>query len=107
MKSGRFYSSLLLALAFMTLASGILLACVRHEHRSQFRAMQSRIGERDGLEVEWGALQLERATWAGYGRIDREASERLRMRRPKPDDIVFLRVASTDSALQDPGTGSR
>lgn len=107
MKSGRFSSSLLLGLALVTLASGILLTYARHEHRAQFRASQGLIGERDRLEVEWGALQLERATWTGYRRIDREASERLEMRRPDKRDVVFLRVGTTDSALRSPSTGSR
>ncbi len=107
MSSGRSSSSLLLGLAFATLASGILLTYARHEHRVQFRAMQELIGERDQLEVEWGALQLERATWAGYRRIDREASERLDMRRPGMGDIVFLRVGSADSALPGADADSR
>lgn len=107
MRSRRSSSLLLLGLAFATLASGILLAYARHEHRVQFRAMQELIGERDQLEVEWGALQLERATWAGYRRIDREASERLAMRRPEMRDIVFLRVGSADSGLRSTGTESR
>ena len=107
MKPGRSSSLLLLGLAFATLASGILLSYARHEHRVQFRAMQDLIGERDQLEVEWGALQLERATWAGYRRIDREASERLAMRRPEQHDIVFLRVDSADSSSAGPRAASR
>ena len=107
MKSRRSSSSLLLGLALATLASGILLTYARHEHRVQFRAMQDLISERDQLEVEWGALQLERATWAGYRRVDREASERLAMRRPDMDDVVFLRVESPGSGLPGPGTESR
>ena len=107
MRSRRSSSLLLLGLAFATLASGILLAYARHEHRVQFRAMQDLISERDQLEVEWGALQLERATWAGYRRIDREASERLAMRRPDMGDIVFLRVGAADSGLRSLGTESR
>lgn len=89
------------------LAGGILLSYARHEHRVQFRALQDLISERDQLEVEWGALQLERATWAGYRRIDRQASERLAMRRPDRRDIVFLRVKSTDSGLPAAGAASR
>lgn len=107
MRSRRSSSLLLLGLACATLASGILLTYARHEHRVQFRAMQDLISERDQLEVEWGALQLERATWAGYRRIDREASERLAMRRPDMRDVVFLRVGSADSVLRSPGTESR
>ena len=107
MNTGRSSSCLLLGLALATLASGILLTYARHEHRAKFQAMQNLIGERDQLEVEWGALQLERATWTGYRRIDREASERLAMRRPERHDIVFLQVQSADSALPGTGAGSR
>ena len=64
--------------------------------------MQDLISERDQLEVEWGALQLERATWAGYRRIDREASERLAMQRPGMSDIVFLRVGRRIPVYQTP-----
>ena len=96
MTSGRFSTFLLLALALATLASGVLLVFVRHEHRQEFRLQQDRIAERDRMEVEWGALQLERATVMGYRRIDREARDRLAMRQPDPADIVFLRVAATD-----------
>ena len=107
MRSGRSSSPLLLGLVFATLAGGILLTWARHEHRVQFRAMQDLIGERDQLEVEWGALQLERATWAGYRRIDREAAERLAMRRPGAGDIVFLRVESAESGLRSRGLENR
>lgn len=106
MKSGRWSAYLVLALALATMASGVLLAYARHEHRAQFRVQQEMIAERDRLEVEWGALQLERATVMGYRRIDQEARNRLAMRRPDPRDIVFLRVASTGSAIGNTaGTG--
>lgn len=96
--SGRLSFFLLLALALAVMASGTLLAYVRHEHRAQFRAQQSLIAERDRMEVEWGALQLERAAVMGYRRIDREARDRLAMRPPNPQDIVFLRLAAVDPA---------
>lgn len=107
MKSGRFSASLVLALALAAMASGVLLAYVRHEHRGQFRVQQDLIAERDRLEVEWGALQLERATVMGYRRIDQEARNRLAMRQPEPGDIVFLRVASTDPAIRNTAGTSR
>ena len=82
----------LLGLAAAILASGTLLAYARHEHRAQFQAMQRLIAERDGLEVEWGALQLERAASVRYLHIDREARKRLGMREPERKDLVFLRL---------------
>ena len=107
MSSGRFSAFLLLALALGTMASGVLLAYVRHEHREQFRVQQDLIAERDLMEVQWGALQLERATVMGYRRIDREARDRLAMRRPDQRDIVFLRVASTDPAMSNTAVSRR
>ena len=94
MMPGRSSTFVLLGLAAAILASGVLLAYARHEHRAQFQAMQALIAERDGLEVEWGALQLERAATLGYRRIDREARERLGMREPERKDVVFLRLSS-------------
>jgi len=94
MKRSNAASVALLGLAGAILVSGVLLVHARHEHRAQFRAMQEMIAERDALEVEWGALQLERATLMGYLRIDREARERLGMRQPEKGDIVFMRMPS-------------
>ena len=96
MKQGPLPALVLPGLAAAILASGVLLAYARHEHRTQFQAMQRLIAERDGLEVEWGALQLERAATVGYLRIDREARERLGMREPERKDVVFLRLSSAD-----------
>ena len=94
MRQGRLPTLVLLGLAAAILASGTLLAYARHEHRAQFQAMQRLIAERDELEVEWGALQLERAATVGYLRIDREARDRLGMREPERRDLVFLRLSS-------------
>ena len=51
MKPAHVLSVGLLVLVGATLASGILLAYARHQHRVQFRAMQALIAERDQLEV--------------------------------------------------------
>ena len=96
MKRGGLVSLVSFGVAGAVLVSGVLLVYARHEHRAQFRAMQELIAERDALEVEWGALQLERATTMGYLRIDREARERLGMREPEGQDLVFLRLPSPD-----------
>ena len=92
MKRVGLVSLVLSGLALSVLISGVLLVYARQEHRTQFRAMQALIAERDALEVEWGALQLEHATTLGYLRIGREARERLGMREPERADFVFLRL---------------
>ena len=46
---------------------------------------------RDELNIEFGRLQLEQATWAESNRIDQVARSRLGMMFPRTDDIVVLR----------------
>ncbi len=107
MKRGGLVVLALSGVALSVLISGVLLVYARHEHRTQFRAMQAMIAERDALEVEWGALQLERATTLGYLRIDREARERLGMREPERRDIMFLRLGLPNRLPERSGARAR
>jgi cell division protein FtsL len=65
------------------LASAIGVVAMRHESRHLFRALQTAEVERDQASVEWSRLQLEQAWLAEAGRIEREAREKLNMRRPE------------------------
>ncbi len=64
------------------LVSALSVITLRHESRQLFRALQIVAAERDAISVEWSRLQLEQAWLAETGRVDREARERLDMRRP-------------------------
>lgn len=44
----------------------------------------------DELDIEWGRLQLEEGALSEYGRIERIASEKLKMRRPEPSEIKLV-----------------
>ena len=46
---------------------------------------------RDELEIDFGRLQLEQATWAESNRIDQVARNRLGMKFPEGDEIVVVR----------------
>ena len=46
---------------------------------------------RDELNIEFGRLQLEQATWAESNRVDQVARSRLGMVFPRTEDIVVLR----------------
>ena len=72
------FAALMLAL----LVSAISVVVLRHESRQLFGALQRAAVDRDVAGVEWGRLQLEQATLAETGRVEREASERLMMVRP-------------------------
>jgi cell division protein FtsL len=46
---------------------------------------------RDELNIDFGRLQLEQATWAESNRIDQVARSRLGMKFPEAADIVVVR----------------
>ena len=63
----------------------------RHEHRLAFIALNKLDKTRDELNIEFGRLQLEQATWAESNRVDQVARTRLGMVFPRTEDIVVLR----------------
>jgi len=70
-------------------AIGVVFA--RHEHLQLFIALTGLEKARDELNIEFGRLQLEQATWAESNRIDQVARERLGMKFPETSDIVVVR----------------
>ena len=71
--------------------SGIAVAYERYRHRQLFVELTKRERERDELNIEFGRLQLEQATWAESNRVDQVARARLGMVFPRTEDIVVLR----------------
>jgi cell division protein FtsL len=56
-----------------------------------FIALSALEKSRDDLNIEFGRLQLEQATWAESNRIDQVARTRLGMKFPESSDIVVVR----------------
>lgn len=79
----------LLVVADVLSAIGIVFA--RHEHRQLFIELTRLEKARDELNIEFGRLQLEQATWAESNRIDQVARTRLGMVFPETRDIVVVR----------------
>jgi cell division protein FtsL len=78
-------------LALANIASAIAVVHARHEHRQSFAALTRLEAVRDELDIEFGRLQLEQATWAESNRIDQVARQRLGMRFPAPEETVVVR----------------
>ncbi len=74
------------------LASAMALVYVRYESRLAFAGLHALDRERDRLNVEYGQLLAERATWSLYDMVESEAGERLNMRRPESDKVVTLAI---------------
>jgi cell division protein FtsL len=86
--------SLRLLVALMILAnvaSAIAVVYARHEHRQLFVDFKRLVRERDELNIDFGRLQLEQATWAESNRIDQVARNRLGMVFPQADETVVVR----------------
>ena len=81
----------LVILLLAVLASAIGVVWTRHESRVLFVDLTRLQNQRDELNVEYGRLELEQATWAEPRRIDEEARSKLGMVTPKPQDIQLVR----------------
>ena len=82
---------LLAVLVAANMATALLIVRDRHEHRLAFVALNRLDKARDELNLEFGRLQLEQATWAESNRVDQVARARLGMVFPRTEDIVVLR----------------
>jgi cell division protein FtsL len=78
-----------LVIANIVTAVGVVDA--RHQHRQLFVQLTRLERERDELNVDFGRLQLEQATWAEANRIDLIARTKLGMKFPESADIVVIR----------------
>ena len=85
-------SRLLIAVLLVaSIATAIGVVYARHQHRLLFVELSRLEKARDELNIEFGRLQLEQATWAQANRIDQVARQKLGMKFPEADDIVVVR----------------
>lgn len=82
--------SLLILLA-AAMVSAIAVVWTRHQSRTLFVQLSQLQSQRDALNIEYGQLELEQATWAEPRRIDSEARSKLGMFTPRPQDVQLVR----------------
>ena len=73
------------------LTSAIAVVWSRNESRELFMHLTVLQNQRDALNVEFGRLELEQATWADPARIEQVARRQLGMINPLPQDIRVIR----------------
>ena len=78
-------------LVIANVISAIGVVHARHQHRELYVQLTRLERARDELNIEFGLLQLEQATWAESNRVDQVARSRLGMVFPRTEDIVVLR----------------
>jgi len=82
---------LLIILVVANLVSALAVVHARHRHRVLFVQLSQLEKARDELDIDFGRLQLEQATWAESNRIDQIARDRLGMKLPEGAEIVVIR----------------
>ena len=78
-------------LAALAVASAIAVVYARHQHRQLFVQATRLEAARDELNIEFGQLQLEQATWAETNRIEKIAAGELGMLFPGPERTKVIR----------------
>lgn len=81
----------LLGLLLAVIVSAIAVVWARQENRMLFMQLSRLQTQRDHLNVEFGRLELEQATWADPGRIEAQARDKLGMVEPEPGEIRLIR----------------
>lgn len=76
-----------LALLIAVAISGLAVVESRHQHRQSFVRLSALERERDELNVEFGRLQIEQATWADPHRIEQIAAGPLAMKYPSAEEL--------------------
>jgi cell division protein FtsL len=82
---------LLAVLVVASVASALVIVLARQRHRQLFQQVSKLERARDDLNIEFGRLQLEQATWGESNRIDQVARDRLGMKFPEGNEIVVIR----------------
>lgn len=81
---------LIALLAITVLASALGAVYTKHRSRQLFVELEALKAQRDDLNIEWGQLMLEQATWATPTRVELIARQRLGMTVPPADAIVIV-----------------
>lgn len=77
-------------LVAVAVASALGVVASQHQARKLYSELEREQARAQGLEVEWGQLQLEQSTWAAHARIEKIARERLGLRPPAPGQTISI-----------------
>ena len=78
-------------LLLVVMASAIAVVWARYENRELFIRFTQLQNQRDQLNIEYGRLELEDATWADPARVASVARHALGMVNPDPTQIRMVR----------------
>ena len=76
-------------LAIMSSAISVIYS--KHQSRKLFVELQKLEKQIDGLDIEWGRLQLEQSTWSSQERVEKIARKKLHMTLPKANEVIYIK----------------
>jgi cell division protein FtsL len=82
---------LLSTIGMSLLLSSVGIVYVKHSTRQMFGELHQLQAARDQLNTEWTQLLLEQGTLTTDGRVDAIAHQALKMRTPKPRDMIWVK----------------
>lgn len=91
MKYRKLFPLALPLLWLAVLGSAVQVIYARHKARDMFVHLEQLNAERDGLEMDWGRLQLEQSYWSSHAFVERVANARLKMNLPQARDVRIVR----------------
>lgn len=77
-------------LLLAVVASGVAVVWARHQDRVAFIELSRLQNQRDALNVDFGRLELEQATWASPSRIEQVARGQLGMISPPAASVEMI-----------------
>jgi cell division protein FtsL len=80
----------LLLLLGLVASSAVAVVLARHQHREGFIELTKLEKARDELNIEFGRLQIEQATWSETNRIEQIATGKLGMKFPEGAEVVVV-----------------
>ena len=75
----------------MFVVSALAVIISKYQSRLVFIEIQKQEKMLDNYEVEWGQLQLELTMLTEENRVERVAKEKLKLRMPQRDKIIYLK----------------
>ena len=75
----------------LVIISALGVVYTKFQARKLFLEIKKLESELNTREIEWGQLQLEQTTLQEHNQIERLARERLNLRYPKRNKIVYLK----------------
>ena len=82
---------LVIMLMLSVMITSLQVINTKHQNRQAFIELQNLKKQQDQMETEWGQLQLEQATWAAHGRVEKIASKQLEMVIPPTGSVSIIK----------------